>query len=82
MNLTLRQLINNIAWAERINKSKIGQRFQNSNFAKHVEAGIYIFNHELSNYVSDGLGVVDGIMEGFTKAVSREKREYYVQHRV
>jgi hypothetical protein len=41
-----------------------------------------LFHQELSDSVSDGYGLIDGIIEGVIKAYNSDARNHIVKHRV
>ncbi len=63
MNITLRQIINNHPMVKRINSSALGKKFQNSAFARNVEATIYLIGNGVSQSVADGDGIFAGIRD-------------------
>ena len=86
MNLTLRQIVNNHPALKWVNNSKVGKQFQNSAFARNVEAIKYILGESISNSIVEGEGIVSGILDGIDKVLNSSKQysnySYVAKHGV
>lgn len=78
MNLTLRQIINNHPLLKWVNSSKVGKQFQNSAFARNIEAANNIVVKNISESIVDEEGIVLGILFGIKDVLNSSKQ--YSRH--
>ena len=82
MTLTKRQIFNNYSLIRKINQSSIGERFQNSKFAREIESRIHLFSQEFYDSIDKGFGVFESFLRGITESHDKSSRNYYVNHRL
>jgi hypothetical protein len=82
MSITLRQKLNNHDMTRIINSSSPGQRFQESPFAREIEAVIHLTGKGIENSISSGHGYIDGFVRGIADACNKMTRTYYAMHRI
>ena len=70
MNLNMRQMLNNAAIPRGINGSTLGCAFQESEFARGVEAILSSFGDGVSNALASGEGFASAIGEGIYLALA------------
>jgi hypothetical protein len=73
MNLTLRQMVNNHPVFKWVNSSKVGKQFQNSAFARNIEAVNYTLGKNISDCIVEGEGVLAGVVAGIQEILDSGK---------